>query len=318
MLGIKGLRKFGGYIYILSLFIFLWKHRHRYDLIHIHKLSYPAFPCVIAGRLFRKRTLVKIANSGRYSDIRRMRKNYLLWGQKKMLAATLTADRIVAVNNQIISELKKAGVSSKRIVLIPNGVELDPSMRKTDYGLNDPVVVIFTGRLHPQKALDVLIRAFHQSINSRPDLEWRLSIIGEGPLRTDLEKLSAQLGIAPNVKFWGSVHNVSHHLVKADIFVLPSWAEGMSNAMLEAMAIGLPCVASSINANKDLIEHSKQGLLVTPGDPNDLASAIIRLVGDERLRRKLGTSSFQEIQAKYNLDTVARQYIVNYRQLLEM
>ena len=318
MLGIKGLRKFGGYIYILSLFLFLWRHRHRYDLIHIHKLSYPAFPGVIAGRLFRKKTLVKIANSGKYSDIRRMRENYLLLGQKKMLASTLSADRIIAVNNQIINELQEAGVPYKRIVLIPNGVELDLSKRKTDYGLNDPVKVVFTGRLHPQKALDVLLKAFQQIIAVRPDLDWRLSIIGDGPLRLELEKLTNQLRITQNVKFWGPIHNVSDHLAKADIFALPSWAEGMSNAMLEAMAHGLPCVASRISANKDLIEHGEQGLLVAPGDSNDLAKAIICLADDERLRQKLGTSSFQEIEGKYNLNAVAKQYIVNYQQLLQM
>jgi glycosyltransferase involved in cell wall biosynthesis len=318
MLGIKGLRKFGGYIYILSLFLFLWRNRCRYDLIHIHKLSYPAFPGVIAGRLFRKKTLVKIANSGKYSDIRRMRENYLLFGQNKMLASTLRADRIIAVNQQIIEELQEAGVPPKRIVFIPNGVELNPSRRKTHYELNDPVTVVFAGRLHPQKALDVLLRAFQQVIAERPSLDWRLSIIGDGPLRLELEKLSNQLGIASNIRFWGPIYNVSDHLAKADIFVLPSWAEGMSNAMLEAMAIGLPCVASSISANKDLIKHGEQGFLVAPGDPNDLANAIIRLVGDEKLRWKLGTSSFQAIEAKYNIDTVARQYIANYREILQI
>jgi glycosyltransferase involved in cell wall biosynthesis len=317
MLGIKGLRKFGGYIYILSLFSFLWRHRGRYDLIHVHKLSYPAFPCVIAGRLLRKKTLVKIANSGPYSDIRRMRENYLLWGQERMLASTLTADRIIAVNNQIVNELKEAGVPSGRIVLIPNGVELDSTMCKTDYSLNDPVTIIFTGRLHPQKGIDVLIRAFHQAIDARPEMDWRLSIIGEGPLRHELERLTVRMGIASNVKFWGPIHNVSNHLVMADIFALPSWAEGMSNSMLEAMALGLPCVASRISANKDLIEHGEQGLLVAPGDANDLAKAIICLADDEKLRRKLGTSSFQAIQAQYNIDAVARQYLVNYQELLK-
>jgi glycosyltransferase involved in cell wall biosynthesis len=273
---------------------------------------------VIAGRLFRKKTLVKIANSGQYSDISRMRENYLLWGQQKMLTSTLNADRIIAVNNQIIHELKEAGVSSNRIALIPNGVEQDETIRKTDYGLNDPVTVIFTGRLHPQKALDVLIRAFKHAIDVCSDLDWQLSIIGEGPLRLELEDLTAQLGIAPIVKFRGPIHNVSDHLSKADIFALPSWAEGMSNAMLEAMALGLPCVASNIGANKDLIEHGEQGLLVVPGDANDLAKAIIGLAGDEKLRRKLGTLGFQAIQAKYNIDKVARQYLANYQELLKM
>jgi glycosyltransferase involved in cell wall biosynthesis len=318
MLGIKGLRKFGGYVYILSLFLFLWRHRNRYDLIHIQKLSYPAFPGVIAGRLFHKKTIIKIANSGQYSDIRRMRENYLLPGQKMMLSSTLTADKMIAVNNQIISELKEAGVPSKRIVFIPNGVELDLSRCKSDYGLHDPVTIVFIGRLHPQKALDVLLKAFHQVIDIRPNLNWRLSLIGEGSLRKDLEKLSDQLGIKALVKFRGAVDNVSDHLTQADIFVLPSRAEGMSNAMLEAMAYGLPCVASSISANKDLIENGEQGLLVEPGNPSDLAEAITRLAGDDKLRQKCGKMSVKMIKANYELTAIAKKYVQNYQHLLKM
>ncbi len=308
MFGLKGLRKFGGYIYILSLFWYLWKHRREYDLIHIHKLSYPAFPGVIAGRMLGKKIIIKIANSGQYSDIQRMKENYLLPFQRQMLPVTLKGDKYVATNSKIIDELLDAKVPLERIVIIPNGVEINGLHCKVDYGIDETATVAFVGRLHPQKGLDVLLRAFRIIIDKRQDIDWRLHILGDGPIRSKLQKLTEQFGMSHQVRFVGNIDNVSIQLIQADIFVLPSWAEGMSNALLEAMAHGLPCVASRIPGNIDLIHHGENGLLVTPGKETAFAEAIICLADDEMLRQKIGTSARYLVETVYSIDNVAKKY----------
>jgi len=317
MFGLKGLRKFGGYIYILSLFRYLWKQRQKYDLIHIHMLSYPAFPAVLAGRWFGKKTIVKTANSGQGSDILRMQKNDLLPGQRQMLPVALGADQIVAINQQVIEELRQAGVPSERIVVIPNGVEVNGLSHKCDYGLDGTVTVVFVGRLHSQKGLNVLLQAFKQVIRSRLGISWRLWLLGDGPLRPELETMAKQLGIAQEVEFWGQVNNVPDYLAQADMFVLPSQAEGMSNALLEAMAHGLPCVATRISGNTDLIQHGENGLLVHPESETALAEALIHLSDDEALRQQVGRMARQMVEAEYSIDSIAKRYIRLYRTLLQ-
>lgn len=316
MFGIKGLRKFGGYLYMLSLFWYLWRHRHEYDLVHIHLLSYPAFPSVLAGRWFGKKTIIKISNSEQDSDIRRMEQSDLIPGQRQMLPLTLEADCMVAINKKIVDELTEVNVSPDRIVVIPNGVELNGTGHKTDYSFNETVTLLFVGRLHPQKGLAVLLPAFQQVLQARPDLNWRLWLLGDGLLRPELEARAGQLGIAHALKFWGKVDDVPGYLARADLFVLPSRSEGMSNALLEAMAYGLPCVATCISGNIDLIQDGQNGLLVPPGDETALANGILQLAADRALRQKVGSAAYQTVKNEYSLDRVAQKYIKLYETLL--
>lgn len=317
MFGLRGLRKFGGYIYILSLFWYLWRHRSEYDLIHVHLLNYPAFPAVLAGQWLGKKTIIKVANSQQDSDIRRMQRNEMFPGQRQMLPVTLKADKIVAINSKIIDELREVGVPLEQIGAIPNGVELNGLNVKDDYSLNDTVTVIFSGRLHPQKGLTVLLVAFKQVLDRRPDIKWRLWLLGDGELRSQLESMAQQLGITQAVTFWGQVDNVATYLEQADIFVLPSRAEGLSNALLEAMAWGLPCIVTCIDGNTDLVRHNENGLLINPGSESDLAEALIRLVDDERLRQRVGRLARRTIEDNYSLDMIARRYIELYKVLLK-
>ncbi len=314
MFGVSGLRKFGGYTYLLTLLWHLWRRRHDYDIIHVHLLNYHAFPAVLAGRWWGKKTIIKTANSGQGSDIRRMQSD-MLPGQRWMLPVTLTAHRLVAINVESVAELREAGTSPERIITIPNGVEVSgPSKR--DYALNGNVTAMFVGRLHSNKGLDVLLTAFQQVIRRRPDQGWRLWLVGDGPLRSQLEAQAADLGLAERMKFWGWVENVSSLLAQADVFVLPSRTEGISNALLEAMAVGLPCVATSIGGNVDLLQTHQAGLLVPPDDVNALAEALLSLGGTEALRAQLGRRARQMVEAHFSIDSVAQQYLELYHSLM--
>src|SRR5262249_36402224 len=144
-----------------------------------------------------------------------------------------------------------------------------------------------------------------------------LVLVGDGPDRAALEAQAVALGIEERVHFTGAVADPAEYLRAADAFVLPSVAEGMSNSLLEAMATGLPCLASDIGGNTDLIESERTGLLVPPSDWNAWRGALTRVVEDRHLARRLGDAARARIDAEFSLTVVVDRYLALYRRLLE-
>lgn len=315
--GIRGLRKFGGYLYILSLSWYLWRHRATYDVLHVHGLSYHTAVVAIAGRLWRRPTLVKLANSGQASDLERMRSGQQLALSRFLIPTALKIDRFVATNERMVAELRAAGVPPGRIVRLPNGVETDEFLPKADHRLHDPATIIYVGRLHPQKGIDVLLEAMAQ-LRTMEAMVPRLVLVGDGPVGEELRLLARRLDLADRVLFVGATERVAEHLRQADIFVLPSRSEGLSNALLEAMASGLPVVATSIPGNVDVITNGRDGLLVAVDDPEALASACAGLLADRSRREELGRAARMTVEARYSLDRVARDYRALYRTLVPL
>ena len=313
---IRGLRKFSGYLYMASLGWYLWRQRDQYDVIHVHLLSYPAWPAVLAGRWFGKKTIIKIANSGTQSDLLRMRQDDLLPGQRFMLPLTLQADRLVAISREISAELRAAGVPAERIEHIPTGVVVPPAPLRRP-AVAGEVALIFVGRLVASKGVTTLLPAFAQARAACPTLAWRLWLAGEGALRADLERLAHSLGIAGCVQFLGTVADVASYFGQADIFVLPSLAEGLSNALLEAMAAGLPSIATQVGGTPELIQEGETGLLVAPEDTAALAAAMVRLAEDPVLRQALGQRARRKVEAEFGLERIAQRYEALYGELCQ-
>ena len=314
--GIKGLRKFGGYLYILSLLWYLWRRRADYDLIHVHGFSYHTFAAVLAGRWTGHKTLTKLANSGQDSDIKKMQSNYELFLSRYMLGTALASDRFVALNRKIVEELIAAGVTSDKVTELNNGVDCNQFITKDTYSLHHPVRIIFVGRLHEQKSVDTLLFAFQRLLQLTPGSSLCLQLLGDGPLRDELIRLAGQLGISGQVEFVGGSDRVREYLSAADIFVLPSRAEGLSNALLEAMACALPVVVSKIPGNIAVIEHNENGLFFNTGDPDSLAQSVYNLLNQPNLRERLGRAARRTVEEHYSLDQIADQYIALYQDLL--
>lgn len=311
--GIKGLRKFGGYLYIITLIWHLWRRRSTFDIIHVHGLNYHTFAAVLAGRLTGRPVLVKLANSGPASDILKMRRGQQLALSKWMLPTALKSQRFVALNNAIVSELREAGVPEDAIVEIPNGVEMKSA--SAEPGLHDPARLVYVGRLHPQKGVDAAIRAVAlvRSESRAPAVNFRL--VGDGPDRRGLEQLVDQLGVSDSVQFLGIRDDVSAKLEESDVFVLTSRAEGLSNALLEAMAAGLPVIVSNVPGNNDVVVDGENGILVDPEDPEDIAAALTRVLGDGAIRSRLGHEGRRTVGQRYALAQTADQYISLYQEL---
>lgn len=313
MFNIRGLRKFGEYLYLLSLWWYLFVHRGDYDVIQCQSAMFEAGLVVLVGRWLSKPALIRPMASGAWGDGIKSRNEINLLGPRWLLSKSTEANAVVALNPCIADEMASAGVPREKIWFISNGIQSVASHRHS-YALRNPATIAFVGRLHAQKGVDTLLRALKRVLIT-DSASWRLELAGRGPLEQSLRAMASQLGVDNHVEFLGQVEDVQSLLARSDLFILPSLAEGMSNALLEAMAEGLPCIATDIPGNRDVIEHRENGLLVHPGDEQGLAEAILLMGRDEAMREKLGNNAARTAQERYSLASVAAQYAALYEHL---
>lgn len=192
--------------------------------------------------------------------------------------------------------------------VVENGVDLDEFTPGAEGPVHDPAVVLFVSRLIERKGLQFLLPAL--ATPQALGLGWRLMVVGDGPRRKALEGQARDLGLAGRVEWLGQVaHEELPELYRrADVFVLPSLSEGMPNVVLEAMAAGLPVVATRVPGSEELVGEGENGLLVEPRDVAGLGEAVVRVLGEEELRRGMGRAS-RERAAGYGWAALARRYV---------
>lgn len=168
--------------------------------------------------------------------------------------------------------------------------------------------VVGMGRLSPEKGFDLLLAAFARVAPEFPD--WRLEILGDGPLRQDLAAMAESLGIGGRVGFAGRVANSAERLGQADLFVLSSRYEGFPNALLEAMAVGLPAISFDCPSGPAaIIRQGLDGILVPEGDRDALAAALSDLMSDEGKRARLGQNA-RSVLERFGMDRILAQWEV--------
>jgi glycosyltransferase involved in cell wall biosynthesis len=187
-------------------------------------------------------------------------------------------------------------------------------MRRT-FGVQAQGLLVGTvGRLHPQKGFASLLAAVARVRERLPAI--RLLLVGGGALRRDLVARAEALGLAEVVIFAGSRGDVPEILAALDLFVLPSLWEGLPNAVLEAMAAGLPVVATAAGGTPEVVVDGETGLLVPPGDVTALAEAIERLLRDPGLRRKMGEAGRKRVEGHFTIEQTVAQTVALYETLL--
>lgn len=309
----RGLRRVGALVYMTSLLMHLVRTRQSYDVIHVHGLSYHTAVCRVASRLTGRPMLVKLANSGDASDIAKMRRGQHLPGSRHLLGLALGAERYVALNATIVDELVAAGVDSARILRIPNGVQVPPVPPAPPPG-SPPLRLVFVGRLHAQKDLATVLRGLGLL---GMDLDVRLDVVGDGPERRYLEGLAGELELGDRVSFHGARTDVPGFLARADALVLSSRSEGLSNALLEAMAAGRAGIVSDIPGNVSLVEDGVDGFVFRTGDPVHLAEVMSRLAKDPTLVVSAGAAAHRKIASQYAIGSVGARYCTAYAEMIE-
>lgn len=214
------------------------------------------------------------------------------------------ATRVVAVSEALREYVMKTDrVPSDRIVTIPNGIDTKkfrPGEKKDE----DVFTIVAVGRLVPEKAYDVLLRA----VATLRGFNWQLQICGDGPERTRLKKLGKELRVSRQIKFLGAINNIPGVLRTADVFVHPSQTEGHGRAILEGMATGLPVIATSVGGTPEAITDGETGLLVPPDDPGMLAAAIRRIQSDRALAHGLGERARAAVIEKFSVERMRAFY----------
>jgi len=300
--------------YICFGLLWMLRNRNRFWIIHCHQPLSPATIGILGKVFLRKKVIVKIALRGV--------QNLPLPGLRKHLLRL--TDLFIVLNEESERRLQEIGLGSIPIMRVPNGVDVEkftPVSQDRKRLLRDRLqlvpdgrFVVFTGRLIPRKGVDVLLRAWRELVQTIPQA--RLIIVGDGEEAPALQQLASELGIEHRVHFAGYQDNVVEYLQMADVFVFPSFAEGLSNSLLEAMACGLPIVTTDVEGNKEAIVDGENGLLVPAVDPTELSSALSKVITCRSLADRLGSEARRTVVSKYSLEQVAERYIRVYQQLV--
>jgi glycosyltransferase involved in cell wall biosynthesis len=282
------------------------------DLAYVSMLKHDAYVAVGTGRRLGFPVVLRPEGAGATGDLA-----WQGWGRfgRAIGRRCREADAVVAISRAIAEELSAAGYDPGRIVSLPNGVPVpdEPWRRRQDW--REAPLAVFVGRLAPEKGLRTLVRAWPTVRAAHPKA--RLTLVGEGPERPGLEALIAELGLAGAVDLPGASPDPGPSLRAADLFLLPSHEEGMSVALLEAMALGVPLVASAIPGNRSLVTDGEHGRLAPPGDPEALADAVLDQWADPDRAAAMAAAARRRVVEGYSITAVARRHLGLFRSLVD-
>ena len=309
----------------LSLFFsfsfFLIKNRKKYDIIHAHQLYISAFTASVIGRLLGKKTLAKIASTGLAGEMYNLSKTFLGRFMKKQI---LKLNFVIATSKGAMDELKQNGFKTNQILYIPNGVDTirfssvnTIQKKKLRKKLSLPInkkILLFTGRTAKKKRVDLILKAFSKIEKKRDDVF--LLVVGEKQNFKVLNEIIKEEKIK-NIHFTGKVNNVDEYLKSSDIYILPSVSEGLSNALLEAMSCGLPCIVTKIPGNVDLVKDGETGLLVNVDSSEEIFVRANKLLESPSLMELLSINAKNHIQQNHSFEKTTAKYVELYNFLLQ-
>jgi glycosyltransferase involved in cell wall biosynthesis len=294
--------------------------RQPYQVVHTHT-SKGGFVGRLAARLAGVPVIMHTVHGFAFHEASPayVRKSYSTLEQ----LASRWCDRIVSVSDFHRAWAIELGICNPRqIVAIPNGIA--DIARKRAAGLLDirrelgaghgDLVILSMARLAPDKGLEYLIEA--AAMLPHTGRRFQIVIAGDGPERERLEQHAGYMGVTERVRFLGFREDVGDLLAASDLVVLPSLREGLSIALLEAMAAGKPIIATSIGSQREVTAHADMARLVRPADARALSEAIVRLAGDEALMARLGRTARAVYESRYTENRMLHAYRQLYLDLL--
>lgn len=284
--------------------------KHHVDLIHAH-FAYPeGYAVMLADKAVKKPFVVSLQGHDILKDpsinYGSRLKKHLDNCVKKVLA---TADKVLVASTAVFREALGIGVSKEKLVLVPNGVDIDRFNPNLDgcvirkkLGIKDCPIILFVGGLVQRKGIEYLLKAARSTVAILENAKF--IIVGEGRRRGYLEQLSKKLGISQNVIFTGRVSFAELPLFYAacDAFVLPSIAEAFGIVIIEAMSAGKPVIGSCVGGIRDIIKDGVNGYRVQPRKPSEIAHAIIKLLGDRRKAGMMGKEGRKMVEERFTID----------------
>jgi len=282
--------------------------RTEYDVVHLHQCSWFSLFVLVVAKSLGKPVLIKIPGVGQFG-IPGLAKS-LLGGVKLWLLRK--ADVVVAMSGESLRELDEFCFRKERILRTPNGIRMSGEVYEPARGdRRGTCKVVYIGRLDAGKGLEQLLDLWPRVVR-RCQVSVELEIWGEGPLGLALAERIESLGIGGSAKLCGFVDAVRERLPSMDIFVLLSEGEGNSNAILEAMAAGLPVVSTRVGGTPMLVGPEGLSLLVRPGDVTAAEEILVELAGNPGLREAVGRVMVSRIAEQFDIRKVAKTYLSAY------
>lgn len=272
--------------------------RWRIDAVHTHD-DRPLIYAAPAARLARVRRAIHTRHG----------QSPQLTSRQRMLVevAAHLVDRFVCVSEDAARLTIQAGVSPRRVCCVWNGIDLE-RFAYAEPKADGPMVTV--ARFSPEKGIEWLVRAV-AAVRAQDRLQ--LEIAGDGPCLPGLRRLVEELGLTDHIRFLGQVSDIPSLLARASLFVLPSLSEGIALTVLEAMACGLPVVATRVGGNCEAVVDGCTGLLVPPRDPAALAAALLRLHADPATSRAMGQAGRQRVEEWFDI----RRMVATYESLYD-
>ena len=229
--------------------------------------------------------------------------------------------RVVAVSEEVRQRLLAAGVPQERVRVIPNGIDSRPFMVKRstdpiDWSQDRPAVVGMVARLSAEKGVDLFLRAAAQVAGAIPHV--RFVVVGDGPDRQELEALIDELRLRPFASMLGRRNDMPAQYASFDLLVSSSRKEGLPITILEAMASGLPLVATAVGDVVNVVRDGETGIVLPAGDPGPLALAIVDLLRDGEKRRRLGSAARQLVESQYSAQRMSNDYLDTYKDAMDL
>jgi glycosyltransferase involved in cell wall biosynthesis len=333
--GPPGFPRLGKFLMLPAALLQLLRRRRDYEVIYVCGLRTLAPVAVLAARLSGARCVVRAESCDELAAADTLaatpeglarRTVRALLGLRNALI--LRADRFLSISRAITREFLECGVPPERLVAIPNGVDVarftppkpgEAAALRARLGLPaDGFLWVYTGKLNRGKGLEMLLRAWQRLASRHPRLH--LVLVGSGAgqflsCEAALRRFVTDHGLASRVTFTGAVANVEDYLRAADLFVLPSDSEALPMALIEAMACGLPVVATRVGGIPDVVEDGVDGRLIEAGDEAALAAAIEGLLADPAARAALARAARAKAEAGFSIAAVAAAHERLFRAL---
>jgi len=277
--------------------------KKKYNIIHVH--LFPANIFAALASLFLTKKIKWIFSEHNIYNRRRSFKIF-------KIIDSFTYSRylnIICVSKQVQSTLLTWMPSVKRKTkVIPNAVPVPKFLSSNSLKIYD---ILFVGRLTDAKGVDILLKAV-KILKDKYDKNLKIAIIGDGPLKENLNNLAVELGVNGEVKFLGVRKDIEELMISSKIFLLPSRWEGLPMVILEAMSRGMSIIASGVGGIPEVMENGKEGILISPEDPEALAQAINDLLENEELQEKLSQAAYKKVRENYSIEAYSANMLDFY------
>ena len=297
---------------------FVWLCRHAGDClaIHAHLAGSHALASAAAGKLLKKPVFIKLGGGAGIGELAASHDTRA--GRLKLkLLKWVPPTSFVAVTGDLVEELKRYGLGNASVEVVPNGVDTrrfhpvsaeEKALCRGRMGWPATApCFLYVGRLAPEKQLETFLGVFAEALRDAGADAW-FSLIGQGPERGALWEAHQRIGLQAHVRFQHAAPRIEWAYRAADVFVLPSISEGLSNALLEAMASGLAVLASRVGGTREAVLEGNHGLLFDPRDRAGMKAQLLRFLREPGLAAGMGARARAKAESDFDISAVARRY----------